>query len=244
LRVGHRVLLRHGEPWKGVAKCQLGSLSIEDGRSDQKIGSWPSSINIVKSAVVVNPIGRHDAEPTDDSQDQSVLCRQRALQYRFVVSDSVAQEPDFIEGFVGVLTKKRCGCIDEERPQVRPPQIIFVFAAEQSDPKSETQLRDHTRRFDRFLLETKSIFCVINLPLLCKLNADFRIVVPMRSECGCQAFVNFVAQRYFEALQRSIQGFAERSVPHIQSESLCRVTAGDRHIALQSHRRHAACEDR
>jgi hypothetical protein len=34
---------------------------------------WPQPIHVVESAVMRDPIGRHDAAPTDDGQDQRVL---------------------------------------------------------------------------------------------------------------------------------------------------------------------------
>jgi hypothetical protein len=116
------------------------------------------------------------------------------------------------------------------------------LATQKADPKAEIQLSDYARVIERLLLKLERAFRIVDLPLLRKLDADFRIVVSVRTKAGREAFVDLVAQRDFDPLQRSIQGFTERRIPHVEAQRLRGVAAGDRDIALQAQRGDAACE--
>jgi hypothetical protein len=97
---------------------------------------------------------------------------------------------------------------------------------------------------ERLLLKLERVLCIGDLPLLRKLDANLGIVVPLQATEGGEPFVDLIAQRDFDPLQWPIQGLAESGVPHVEAQRLRRVAGGDRDIALQANRRHAAGESR
>ena len=63
------------------------------------------------------------------------------------------------------------------------------------------------------------------------LQTDTGIVVPARAELIGESPVNFVAKRDLKPLDGTVQRFAERGVPHVETKCLRGVAGGNALVA-------------
>src|ERR1700730_2074357 len=123
---------------------------------------------------------------------------------------------------------------------MRSPEICFVLPPKEPDPEPQAQLGYHSLWIERFSLQSPRLFGVRDLVLLCVLQPDTRVVIPARAQFSGKLSVDLIAQRDLEPLDRPIECFAQRCIPHIQPKGLRGVTGSDAVVAPQPVLRYGA----
>jgi hypothetical protein len=91
----------------------------------------------------------------------------------------------------------------------------LVLAAQEAHPEAQTKLCNYTGWSEWFPLLIQRLFGSQNLVVLNVLQSQCSGFVPLCTEVSGKSFVNLVAQRDFQSLDRSVQSFAECGIPHV-----------------------------
>src|SRR5579862_7770125 len=169
-----------------------------------------------------DPVGRVAGHPVDQPQRVLQLPGRRFVENRLVVRDAIAPAPHALDQIVEFIpSPRRRRSIGKIMPHAATPQQPFETLRREMFPEAEVQGGTYVMRRHRgaMLIE---FGCQARSQLVAEHRAEQAdedaILEPALAEPKQQRLVDRVPRRDLGDLERKIESFAEREVPHVAFE--------------------------
>ena len=169
--------------------------------------------------MLLDPVAGYWADPAYDVDYGVMLFDQISIPNRLVVRHTISQVFQSLHYRGDGIALGPFGAIWESFVSALSPEFIIHFKMQNICPESEADSCHDIRNRDGTILV--EAFHGLNQPIGLVVQEYHRlcVLVPLSAKFAAQFPIDGISQCYFQGLQRSVEGSAERCIPKIELES-------------------------